>query len=140
GNIIFFDGDASDYIYSGTETITQGTWSADGSSSEVHISVTPSASTQGLWWDLYFDSSMLTNSTLMDQVYQNAERWPFESPGHPGLDVSGDGRGCDTVTGQFQIQDVQWSSGGSLTSFTATFEHHCEGGAAALRGCVHYGQ
>jgi len=25
-----------------------------------------------------------------------------------------------------------------LKSFTATFEHHCEGLSSAVRGCVHY--
>jgi len=138
GDIIFFNGDANDYIFNGTETITLGQWSASYSSSEVHVSVTPSDSSQGLWWDLYFDSSQL-GMPLMTQVYLKAERWPFESPGHPGLDVSGDGRGCNTVTGSFQIEDLT-VTGSSLTSFTATFEHHCEGGSAAVRGCVHYGK
>jgi hypothetical protein len=31
-------------------------------------------------------------------------------------------------------------NGSSLQSFTATFEQHCEGGSAALRGCVHWEQ
>ena len=89
------------------------------------------------WWDLYFDSSQLS-APLGAQVYEGAERWPFQSPGRPGLDVSGDGRGCNTVTGRFQIETLKLT-GSSLTSFTATFEHHCEGGTLALRGCVHYG-
>ena len=138
GNIIFFNGDANDYIFNGIETITQGKWSADFSASNVHVSVWPTDSSQGLWWDLYFDSSQL-GAPLTTQVYTKAERWPFESTGHPGLDVSGDGRGCNMVTGTFQIEDLT-VSGGSLASFTATFEHHCEGGSAAVRGCVHYGQ
>jgi hypothetical protein len=138
GNVIFFNGDAADYIFSGTETITRGQWSAQSTSTQVHVNVWPTDQSQGLWWDLYFDSSQL-GTALTTQVYQNAERWPFEAPGHPGLDVSGDGRGCNTVTGSFQIEDLTVTTGGSLTSFTATFEHHCEGGSAAVRGCVHYG-
>jgi hypothetical protein len=137
GNVIFYNGDAGDYIFSGMETITQGQWSATSSSTNVHVSVTPTDPSQGLWWDLYFDSSQLS-MPLAPQVYTEAERWPFESPGHPGLDVSGDGRGCNTVTGSFQIEDLTLTSG-TLTSFTATFEHHCEGGTPAVRGCVHYG-
>jgi hypothetical protein len=138
GNVIFFDGDPNDYIFSGMETITQGNWSAQASTSNVHVHVDPMNQAQGLWWDLYFDSSMLPMPALATQVYMNAERWPFESPNHPGLDVSGDGRGCNTVTGSFQVEDLQYTNG-ALTSFTATFEHHCEGGVPALRGCVHYG-
>jgi hypothetical protein len=138
GNTIFFDGDAGNYIFSGIQTITQGTWSITRSSSEVHVSVRPSDSKQGDWWDLYFDASKLTPSMLTTQVYENAERWPFQSPGHPGLDVSGDGRGCNTVTGRFEVEDLQGPTS-APSSFTATFEHHCEGGASALRGCVHFG-
>ena len=136
GNVIFFNGDAGDYVYSGVETITQGKWSATASTSEIHISVTPSDESQGLWWDLYFETSQIP-APITTQVYEGAQRWPFESSGHPGLDVSGDGRGCNTVTGRFQIESLV-TSNSSLTSFTATFEHHCEGGTPALRGCVHY--
>jgi len=139
GNVVFFNGDSGSYIYNGIETITQATWSASASSSQVHISVDPTDSKQGMWWDLYFDSSKLANPVLATQVYENAERWPFQDAGHPGFDVSGDGRGCNTVSGSFQIEDLQ-ESGGTLHSFTATFEHHCEGGAPALRGCVHFSQ
>jgi hypothetical protein len=66
-----------------------------------------------------------------------AERSAFASPGHPGIDISGDGRGCNTITGRFEIRELTWS-GGVLNAFTATFEQHCEGGSATLRGCVHY--
>jgi hypothetical protein len=52
--------------------------------------------------------------------------------------VSGDGRGCNTLTGDFQIETLD-VTGGSLHAFTATFLQHCDGGAA-LRGCVHFEQ
>jgi hypothetical protein len=138
GNVIFFDGDPGSYVHPGKDTITQGLWSASASTSTVHVGVTPTDPAQGLWWDLYFDSSQLVTPALATRIYLGAERWPFQSAGHPGLDISGDGRGCNTVTGSFQIEGLEMS-GGALTSFTATFEHHCEGGAAALRGCVHWG-
>ena len=41
------------------------------------------------------------------------------------------------VTGKFQIEDL-YVTGSGLKSFTATFEHHCEGLSSAVRGCVHY--
>jgi hypothetical protein len=139
GNVVFFNGDVGEYVYAGQETITEATWSAKASTSQVHISVNPTDSKQGLWWDFYFDSSKLANPVLDTQVYENAERWPFQETGHPGFDVSGDGRGCNTVSGKFQIEELK-TDGATLKSFTATFEHHCEGGSAALRGCVHYSQ
>jgi hypothetical protein len=141
GNVVFFDGDAGDYIHPGIDTITQGTWGLQSSGttpSTVHVSLTPSQSNQGLWWDLYF-SSLQLNQPLDTQVYTDAQREPFAAPGHPGLEVTGDGRGCNTLTGSFQIEDLTMS-GSTVQSFTATFEQHCEGGTAALRGCVHFEQ
>lgn len=96
--------------------------------------VTPSSRDQGLWWDVTFAAP--SGSSLAVGVYNDAERNPFQAPGRPGFSVGGDGRGCNTVTGRFQIEEYS-NSGGSL-SFTATFEHHCEGGTPAVRGCVHY--
>lgn len=139
GNTIFFSGDSGDYIHPGQATIKLGSWSASYSTSQVHVSVDPTETGQGLWWDLYFDVSKLPNSTLTTQVYTDAQRWPFQSPGHPGIDISGDGRGCNTQSGSFQIHELA-TTGARLDSFTATFEQHCEGGAAALRGCVHFEQ
>ena len=71
--------------------------------------------------------------------YDNAERAPFATPGHPGLDVSGDGRGCNKIQGSFEVFAISWSVS-ILKSFTATFEQHCDGIKPALRGCVHYQQ
>jgi hypothetical protein len=136
GDVIYFDGDPNNYIFKGMQTVTMGKWSATSSATQVHVHVDPTDTKQGLWWDLYFDSSKLDHP-LVPQVYTNAMRWPFQTAGHPGLDVSGDGRGCNTVTGSFQIEDIVTTDSG-LASFTATFEHHCEGGASAVRGCVHF--
>ena len=137
GNILFFDGDSSDYIHPGTDTITLATWTPYASSTDVRIHVVPSSSAQGLWWDPEFSTAQLGQAMAV-QVYDDAERAAFAPPGHPGIDINGDGRGCNTITGKFQVEDIQWS-GSTLTSFTATFEQHCEGLAPALRGCIHYG-
>jgi hypothetical protein len=134
GNVIFFDG--NDYIYRGTETIKLGTWSSSGSDRYLSIHVDPSDSSQGLWWDLDFSTQQLGQS-IREQVYTDAERAPFASPGHPGIDIGGDGRGCNQIKGKFQVEEIQWENN-KLLSFTATFEQHCEGGTSALRGCVHY--
>ena len=137
GNVIFFDGDAGDYIHKGTDTIKLGTWRASPVSTDtITIHVDPSDPKQGLWWDLEFSSRAIP-AKLAPQVYEGAERAPFASPGHPGIDLGGDGRGCNTISGRFQIETLEFS-GSALKAFTATFEQHCEGGSAALRGCVHY--
>ena len=66
-----------------------------------------------------------------------AQRYLFEAAGHPGLDVSGDGRGSNTLTGSFQVLDVEFNNG-TLTSFAANFIQHSEGATPALYGEIRY--
>jgi hypothetical protein len=139
GNVVFFNGDPGDYIFNSMTTITQGTWSSNASPSDVTVHVTPMSSSQGLWWDLEFSTTHLSQPLAVG-VYRMAERAPFASPGHPGIDLGGDGRGCNTITGAFQVHSLRWADDAGLSDFLATFEQHCEGGPAALRGCVHFAQ
>src|SRR5262249_49676683 len=74
-------------------------------------------------------------------AYDNAERAPFASPGHPGLDVSGDGRGSNTLTGNFTITSAvfDYSNGYPVVrSFAASFEQHSEGATPALFGSINF--
>jgi hypothetical protein len=52
------------------------------------------------------------------------------------------GRGCNTVTGQFTVNDIQYveTSPGNfaLLVFDATFEQHCEGVTPALFGRIQF--
>jgi hypothetical protein len=94
----------------------------------------------GHFWIVSFGTNQL-GSDLVPGTYLNAERAPFASPGHPGLDVSGDGRGCNTLTGSFTVEEAtfDYSSGfPRVISFKATFEQHCEGAEPALRGSFSY--
>jgi len=75
--------------------------------------------------------------TLATGTYDGATRYPFQAPSDPGMDVFGDGRGCNTLTGSFTVTQITFSSGGAVESFDADFEQHCEGAEPALRGHVH---
>jgi len=81
-------------------------------------------------WDATFWAP--TGQQLLPGVYSNARRFPDAL--HPGLDVGGAGHGCNQVTGDFTIIDVSYGPYGYLNSVHLTFEQHCEGFAAALRG------
>jgi hypothetical protein len=76
--------------------------------------------------------------------YSDAQRADFASPGHPGLDVSFQNRGCNSVGGSFTVHEASFSSaaeaatGSPIESFSASFEQHCEGLAPALRGTFMY--
>jgi len=69
--------------------------------------------------------------------YTGATRAPFNSPTKPGLSVSGDGRGCNTLTGRFHVRQIAYAkSGDGIEQFAADFEQHCEGQKPALSGSV----
>jgi hypothetical protein len=68
--------------------------------------------------------------------YESATRWPFQSPSEPGLDFSGDGRGCNTLTGRFEVLEAVYGPLGFVERFHARFEQHCEGAEPALFGEV----
>jgi hypothetical protein len=59
-----------------------------------------------------------------------------QSPGQPGLDVSGLGRGCNMLGGDFTVFDAAFGPYGYVERFHATFEQHCEFGGPALHGEV----
>jgi hypothetical protein len=56
----------------------------------------------------------------------------------PSLDVYGDGRGCDVATGYFEIKEIVYGKNGAVISLWATFEQHCNGSDAALRGEIRF--
>jgi hypothetical protein len=126
---VVLDGEAGDGISQGH------TWTyVDPSKIFVMDGTTPgwlrvSVQAAAFWW---IDVRAPDGSTLVPGVYENAERASFASPGHPGLDVSGDGRGCNTVTGRFTVHEASWAGDGKPTTFAATLEQHCDGATPAL--------
>lgn len=88
------------------------------------------------WWRLDFAAP--NDAALVPGAYENATRWPFQSPTGAGLDVSGEGRGCNTLIGRFEVLEAVYSGSGAVERFAATFEQHCEGAGPALLGSVLY--
>ena len=136
-NVVSFDGDEDDFIHPGKDIITKASWSGWAGSNSVIIYLTPSDLSQGDDWFLEFSSEQLSEP-LQVKAYEDAERASFASPGHPGLDVSGDHRGCNILSGRFVIYEISSDGSDLVTNFTASFEQHCEAGPPALRGCVHF--
>jgi hypothetical protein len=85
------------------------------------------------FWMLDFAAA--GGALLTPGLYEDAARFPFQG-NQPGLSVSGEGRGCNQLTGRFEVLEVTFGSGSNVTSFAATFEQHCEGNAPALLGTI----
>jgi hypothetical protein len=131
--------DPGDYIGAGEShryTLEDSIWQARvtvGVVEPTHVSISlrPINNSLAWWWTL--NLSVPSGQTLKVGTYNDARRWPF-SQAQPGLDFSGTGRGCNTLTGSFVIKAIQLGPANSLDRFHATFEQHCEGGSPALRG------
>ena len=126
-----------DYIGQGinqTLTPADGTFSVSNSSDAESISFhTPTYSQS---WYLDFGSPSTVKFGRGE--YDGAQRTPFRSPTRPGIDVSGDGRGCNTDTGRFLVSDFALNTDGTIARLAIDFEQHCEGATPALYGSFRY--
>lgn len=75
---------------------------------------------------------------LIPGPYELATRFPFQSPVSPGLSATGDGRGCNTLIGRFDVLEVEYDTNGDVLRLAVDFEQHCEGAAPALFGFIRF--
>lgn len=130
-------GDPGDYITGGRTYYYTGTDGPFTATRNYHngVSLSFHTPTYSHWW--YLDFSAPAQQFLTVGLYAGALRFPFEGT-QAGLSVSGDGRGCNTLTGSFEVKEVVYGSGNVVLSFRATFEQHCEGFVPAARGEIRY--
>jgi hypothetical protein len=127
--------DPGDWVGQGQTLVLNegsGSFQAWGSPSNITIAFNG----PGHWWYLSFGTS--DDEPLVVGPYENAVRHMLRGGGHPGLDVSGDGRGCNMLSGRFDVREVSLGAGGEVVAFWATFEQHCESVGPALRGEIRY--
>lgn len=65
--------------------------------------------------------------------YDKAQRNGFADAGHPGIMVSGAGRGCNDLAGNFMVKEVAYDSAGRLKRLLVDAVQYCDGGRAPLR-------
>jgi hypothetical protein len=82
------------------------------------------------------------NIPIAPGTYLNAERASFASPGHPGLDVTFEHRGSNTLTGNFTINSLSFFTDSTntlqISTLDVNFEQHSEGLPPALFGHFTY--
>ena len=66
----------------------------------------------------------------------SATRFPFQAPDTAGLSISGGGRGCNTLTGDFVVHELSVVAG-EVDLFDADFSQSCDGGAV-MTGSVRF--
>lgn len=67
-----------------------------------------------------------TGTLLKVGLYQNATRYPFNSPTKPGMSISGNGRGDNTSIGWFNILDIAFDGSGNLARLAVDFKQFDE--------------
>ena len=99
----------------------------------------------GDWWDLEFHVATIPGAVFGVGKYTDGQRAPFADEGHPGIEVTGDGRGCNTIKGEFEITAFEYDcfpgsteNAFHLTRLAATFKQYCEGGTSYLVGSISY--
>jgi hypothetical protein len=129
-------GDPGDYI-TGGETYSYDvaagdhlTIRADDALRGVSLSINAK---NGDSWRMELRAPLGTKLAVGD--YPEATRAPFSGAG-AGIDIGGNGRGCNTIKGSFVVADVAFGPHGYVERLDATFEQHCEGREDALRGRV----
>jgi hypothetical protein len=143
GTFLYFDGQGGDYIRNGKLVVDQ--WStqfADAypkpGAQEIRLGLSPRKATQGNHWSLVVDTFKLA-TPLAVGMYANATRNGSPTPNTPGMSITGNAHGCNTITGAFEIHDVAFDVNGQIVRGTFTFEQHCEGDTTKLlEGCIRY--
>lgn len=133
---LIMNSDPGDYIGGGQTYNWPDTGGNIGASLNFQNGVTIYASYQGQWFNLYFSSP--DRALLTPGTYSNATRWPFNPVGTAGIDISGNGGGCNQSSGSFTVLQATYDAYNNPTSFWATFEQHCENAVPALRGEIRY--
>ena len=134
GNYIYLQSDPGDFVGGGqTYVYTQANAMLNVSMSGLHLTI--SVNGNDTWTGDF--QGMNSISELQTGYYGGLQRYPFNNPTRGGLDWSGNGLGCNTLTGWFVIDNIT-AVAGTLTTIDLRFEQHCEGGAAALHGKIHW--
>ena len=129
-----FVSDPGDYIGAGQSrsfTLDSASFSSRSGQNGGYVGVTVFPFDGGFW---FLDLAAPLGAQLVPGAYEGAFRYPFQFPDQPGLSLSGDGRGCNFLTGRFDVLEATFGPNGFIERFHATFEQHCEGFAAALFG------
>ena len=87
----------------------------------------------GHWY--YIHLAAPPGQNLAVGTYLGATRAAFRAAGEPGIDIYGDGTGCNEVNGQFTVNEIAFT-GPLLTTFSASYSFTCPGSTAHAAGEV----
>lgn len=131
--------DSGDYIGGGVQRVytpANASVSVSGTASDLTVSV---SSDTGDDWSMVFAAPPGQTMQPGDD-YTDVGRAEFRGSGQAGIDIFGDGRGCNTDSGIFQVQDIGTDATGAIDRLWIVYQQNCEGGPAGLFGEVRLGE
>jgi hypothetical protein len=131
--------DPGDFVGGGVQHVyTPGNASMTVSGTASDLTVTISSDT-GDDWSMVF-AAPPGETIAPGDVYTDVGRAAFRGSGQAGIDIFGDGRGCNTDSGLLQVQDVDTAPDGAIDRLWLVYQQNCEGAGPALFGEVQLGE
>ena len=131
---LYLQSQSGEFVGAGaTQTVGAGdaTFGVSATSAAIFATV---VKPDGTSWNIDLFAPM--GSVIAAGTYINATRFPTAA--WPALDVYGDGRGCESLTGRFLIRELDIDGGGAVVRFAADFEQHCEDASPGLFGALRF--
>lgn len=126
-SVIEMQSDTGDWIGGGKNFSLTDNFSVHITQNRIYISQTDGYS---------FEFLPPNNTDFKTGAYRSAQRAAFKAPTNPGLDVSSLGRGCNTLSGEFFIHELEPATLTSPLKLALDFVQFCESGSSALRGQI----
>ncbi|MCI4566768.1 hypothetical protein [Lysobacter sp. CFH 32150] len=88
-------------------------------------------------WDWHISLIAGKGDTLHEGRYRYVERSSFRTGRSPGLEVTAMGRGCNDISGEFGIKQIEFDATGKIAHLEADFLQYCDG-QPPLAGVILY--
>ncbi len=140
---LYLESETGDYVGQGQNLVYEDTYASffqsemPANASEIPDSVSITVASRGFQSSTWRLSFATTDGPLAVGDYDNAKRF-VSNNGNPGLEVFGEGRGCNRLEGSFSIKQISHHSDFTVKSLEATFEQRCENFDSTLRGTLFF--
>jgi uncharacterized repeat protein (TIGR01451 family) len=137
GDFFYLQSEPGDYMGQGQThlfTTSNATFESATFAHEFIVGVHPAGGN----WAAHFDN-MSSIPRLQPGYYPDVQRLLLHNPTVGGMDVHGESRNCEVVSGWFVIDSVTYT-GTTVTAIDVKFEQRCNNASAALHGRIRWSQ
>ncbi len=128
-NLVLFISSPGDYVGGGGTYVTEDPSGFIVNGTANHIEVQA--------FDYWFEFGGPGGANLTVGLYTNSARYPFNDSS-PGLSIFGNGNGCNTECGSFEVREIHTGLSGQVDRLWVTYSNHCECFMAPMTGEIRY--